>query len=122
MKLWAAEVECTNLTTQPGGQPVVFLLNFFTNQNFEGIYTVVHKLNQLVTVKIKKILSENFARGNPHFKFVINLINTGLSENPFASLLNGLRGRKGHANWYHIIQREPASSGKKDVSLGLGCI
>ena len=27
-----------------------------------------------------------------------------------------------HANWHHIIQREPASSDKKGVLVGLGHI
>ena len=82
---------------------VVFLLNFFTNQNFEGIYIVVNKLNQPITVQIsKRIISENFARGNPEF--------------------NDLRERNCHANQHHIIQREPASSGKKGVLVGLGCV
>lgn len=90
-----------------------------------SIYIVFNKLNQSITVqicKIKIIISESFAEENPDFKIVINLLNTGLLENPFANLLNELRGRKGHANRYHIIQREPNSSGKKGISVGLGCI
>ena len=64
------------------------MLVFLTNHNFEGIYIVLNKLKPAshYVNKIKIILSENFAKGIPDFKFVINLINTGLSENPFASL------------------------------------
>ena len=68
-------------------------------REYINIQLLTSQSYQSLCILVTLILSENVARGNPEF--------------------NAQRGRNCHANWHHIIQKEPVSSDKKGMLVGL---